>query len=89
MGFNIKLDVTLMQDLNIKDQMLPIEAICHCRTQRRDFQLNRRRLLQEMTNSLSEVGTSETGWDLEPCAAMLQCLHLDTPLPEQQNAKKL
>lgn len=77
--------LTLMQGLNIKDQMLPIEAIRRTlsRTQRRDFQLKRRRLLQEMTNSSSEVGTSETGWDLEPCTVMLQRLHLDTPLPER------
>ena len=28
-------------------------------------------------------------WDLQPFAAVLQCLHLDTPLLEQQNTKKL
>ena len=28
-------------------------------------------------------------WDLGPFAAVLQCLHLDTPLLKQQNAKKL
>ena len=31
----------------------------------------------------------ERGWDLEPFAAGLQCVHLDTPLLEQQNTKKL
>ena len=31
----------------------------------------------------------ETGWALGPFAVMLQCLHLDTPLLEQQNTKKL
>ena len=31
----------------------------------------------------------ETGWDLGPFAAVLQCLHLDTPLLKQQNTKKL
>jgi len=31
---------------------------------------------------------AETGWDLGPCAARLQCLYLDTPLLEQ-NIKKL
>ena len=31
----------------------------------------------------------ETGCDLGPFAAMLQCLHLDTPLLEQKNTKKL
>ena len=31
----------------------------------------------------------EMGWDLEPFAARLQCLHLDTPLLEQQDTKKL
>ena len=31
---------------------------------------------------------SETGWDPGPFAAVLQCLHLDTPLLEQQNTKK-
>ena len=35
------------------------------------------------------LGTSETGWDLGPFAAGLQCLHLDTPLLQQQNTKKL
>ena len=28
-------------------------------------------------------------WDLGPTAAMLQCLHLDTPFLEQENTKKL
>ena len=38
----------------------------------------------------AELGVQiETGWDLGPFAAMLQCLHLDTRLPEQQNTKKL
>ena len=32
---------------------------------------------------------TETGWDLGPFAAVLQCLHLDTPLLGQQNTKKL
>ena len=32
---------------------------------------------------------NETGWDLGPFAEVLQCLHLDTPLLEQQNTKKL
>ena len=32
---------------------------------------------------------NETGWDLGPFAAVLQCLHLDTPLFQQQNTKKL
>ena len=32
---------------------------------------------------------SETGWDLGPFAAVLQCLHLDKPLLQQQNTKKL
>ena len=27
-------------------------------------------------------------WDLGPVAAVLQCLHLDTPLLQEQNAKK-
>ena len=32
----------------------------------------------------------ETSWNLGPFApAVLQCLHLDTPLLEQQNTKKL
>ena len=31
---------------------------------------------------------AETGWDLGPCAARLQCLYLDTALLEQ-NIKKL
>ena len=31
----------------------------------------------------------ETGWELGPFAAVLQCLHLDTPLLDQQNIKKL
>ena len=30
----------------------------------------------------------ETGWDLGPFAAVLQCLHLDTPPLEQQKTKK-
>ena len=30
----------------------------------------------------------ETSWDLGPFAAVLQCLHLDTHLLEQQNTKK-
>ena len=28
-------------------------------------------------------------WDLGTIAAMLQCVHLDTPFLQQQNAKKL
>ena len=32
---------------------------------------------------------SQTGWDLGPFAAVLQCLHLDKPLLKQQNTKKL
>ena len=32
---------------------------------------------------------TEKGWDLGPFAAVLQCLHLDTRLLEQQNTKKL
>ena len=32
---------------------------------------------------------SETGWDLGCFTAVLQCLHLDTPLLQQQNTKKL
>ena len=35
------------------------------------------------------VSLFETGWDLGPFAVVLQCLHLDTPLPELQNTKKL
>ena len=31
----------------------------------------------------------ETGWDLGPFAAVLQCWHLDTPLLKLQNTKKL
>ena len=38
-----------------------------------------------LRNALS---ATETGWDLGPWAAVLQCLHLDTPLLEQ-NTKKL
>ena len=30
----------------------------------------------------------ETGWDMGRFAAELQCLHLDTPLLQQQNTKK-
>ena len=30
-----------------------------------------------------------TGWDLGPSAAVLQCLHLNAPLHEPQNRKKL
>ena len=32
---------------------------------------------------------SETGWDLGPFAAVLQCLHPDTTLLKPQNTKKL
>ena len=35
------------------------------------------------------AGRVETGWDLGPFAVMLQCLHLDKPLLQQQNTKKL
>ena len=37
------------------------------------------------------VSDVETSWDVEPFAAGLQCLHLDTPLLEQLNinTKKL
>ena len=38
---------------------------------------------------ITVLGSGETGWDLGPFAAALQCLHLDTPLLEQQNTKKL
>ena len=34
-------------------------------------------------------GDFETSWELGPFAAVLQCLHLDTPLLKQQNIKKL
>ena len=37
----------------------------------------------------SQVVGGETGWDLGPFAAVLQCLHLDTPLLKQQNTKRL
>ena len=33
--------------------------------------------------------TNETGWDLGPFFSVLQCLHLDTPLLQQQNTQKL
>ena len=36
-----------------------------------------------------EHGHFETGWDPRPFAAVLQSLHLDKPLLEQQNTKKL
>ena len=36
-----------------------------------------------------KVTITETGWDLGPSAAVLQCLYLDTPLLQQQNTKKL
>ena len=39
--------------------------------------------------SISKYSINETGWDLGPFAAALQCLHLDTPLLEQQNIEKL
>ena len=35
------------------------------------------------------VCRAEIGWDLGPFAAVLQGLHLDTPLLQQQNTKKL
>ena len=38
---------------------------------------------------LYTVIQSETGWDLGPFAAVLQCFHLGTPLLQQQNTKKL
>ena len=31
---------------------------------------------------------SDTGWDPEPCTAVLLCLRLDTPLLQQQNTEK-
>ena len=40
-GFNIKLNITLVQDLNSKDQTRAREATCHCRAQRRGSQLDR------------------------------------------------
>lgn len=39
MGFSIKLNITLVQDLNSKDQTWAREATCHCRAQRRGSQL--------------------------------------------------
>ena len=49
-----------------------------------------RELLQHvpLCQVFSLEGRGETGWDLGPFAAELQCLHQDTPLPEQQNTKK-
>ena len=41
------------------------------------------------TKSLHRHHETETGWDLGPFAAGLLCLHLDTPLLEQQDTKKL
>ena len=32
---------------------------------------------------------TETGWDQAPFATVLQCLHLDTPLLQQQRLKKM
>ena len=42
--------------------------------------------LRIQVQSLS-VG-DETGWDLGPFATVLQCLHLDKPLLQQQNTKR-
>ena len=41
------------------------------------------------TKSLQRHHETETGWDLGPFAAVLLCLHLDTPLLERQDTKKL
>ena len=35
------------------------------------------------------MNLEETGWDLGPFAAVLQCLHSDKPLLSQQNTEKL
>ena len=47
--------------------------------------------LQKQTGATSwkACSTVETGWDLALFAAVLQCLHLDIPLLEPQNTKKL
>ena len=47
--------------------------------------------LQKQTRAISwkALSTIETAWDLALFAAVLQCLHLDVPLLEQQNTKKL